>query len=255
MTLYVLASLALISCGGNKKVPSANPNHMLTMQAYSNNALAKAKMVESLAQGCAKSSPEQAGWCTALIATQVLNSGGGKQDRVPSYVKKPTKGDILLSKGLNILGSALPFAANVIISKDSNKANVAVQESRNAMMNDIITSGFDSMTTLGSQPTTSVGGDYITGDNNGDGDRYGDGNVVGDGNVMGDGNGDGDRFGDGDNIVGDGDNIVGDGDNVVGDNNGDGNIFDNTIGDGLFTGDGNGDDNSDNSNDPDPDDP
>lgn len=252
--------LTLVACNkGNVK--QADPNYMQQINSYNQAQMAKAQMVESLSAGCQKDQ-EDAAWCTALITQTIMGSGSVDKNSTPKYTPKPTKGDILLSKSLDIVGKALPIFGNVVISKDNNETNARIAESRNQMMTDIVTSGFNGLTTLGSQENIAVGGDYIIGDGNGDGDRYGDGNIVGDGNVStGDGSlvGDSNILGD-DNVTGDGNlfangdgNVIGDentnttgDDNIVGDSNtstdGNENAVDNDVEGDLFTGgDSNGD--------------
>lgn len=248
LLFVLLLTLTLMACN-KSNVRQADPNYMQQLNAYNQQQMAQAQMVQSLSQGC-QANEEDASWCTALVS-QTLMGGGGSMNRnnTPKYTPTPTKGDILLSKSLDIVGRALPIFGNYAISKDNNDTNVRIAESRNQMMTDIVTSGFNGMTTLGAQENIAVGGDYIIGNENGDGDRYGDGNIVGDGNTS---TGDGSMVGDG-NIVGD-ENVTGDsnvfttGDsNVNGDENtnttGDENGVDNDVdGDQFNGGDDNGDD-------------
>lgn len=251
VTIVLLVTLLLFACNKNN-VKQADPNYMQQINAANQSQMAKAQMVSSLAEAC-KVNVDDASWCAALVTQTIAGGNGMANAPVPKYTPKPTKGDIILSKSLDLLGKALPVYGNVVISKDNNETNARIAESNNQMMTDIITSGFNGMTTLGSQENIAVGGDYIIGDGNGDGDRYGDGNIVGDGNVS---TGDGSIVGDS-NIVGDenvtGDaNLFADGDsNVIGDDNtntnGSDNAIDNEVGNDLFNSGGENGDDDDNS--------
>lgn len=244
--ILIILPFLFIGCANNKNM--VDPNYAQAVNAYNQSALAKAQMVDSLVQGC-KESGEDSAWCINSVTMQFGLSGNlNGQNNVPQYTPRPTKGDIILSKGLDIIGKALPIYGNLLISKDNNDTNARIAESNNNMMSDIITSGYNNMSAIGSQETMSVGGNYIVGDGNGDGDRYGDGNLLGDNNTVGDGNvrgndnimaGEGSIFGDG-NTQGDG-NLFSDGiDNIIGDANrdinGNDNLLNNTIGDDLLSG-------------------
>lgn len=220
--VLLLIFVLIVGCASNEA--RTDPNYVRQLESAQRMAEVQSAMAQEAFQACQHDS--NPGLCASSVSerfSMAENTGGGQQQGNPFAPAPPQQqrsyGQEVGLRVLDGMFGALPMVGQWAINRDNTRANVAISESNDQMMGDVMTTGFSELGETGRQPSYQAGQNLTIGDGNiGDGnDTIGDGNVgddnvgVGDGSMIGDGNVGRDSYGDG-SLIGDENrrNLIGD---------------------------------------------